>query len=174
LLAFFILIYWRVANICQLFQIISSYFIFRIKSTATIGKTMSPRQIILVENDINLGQSIALILQRAGYLVAATDRVDKAMELLSNRIYHLLISDVNIPETRAILLPKVSKIYPHLPIVILTDQSIAEVERERKLSGAHYLIKPVAPEYLLDSVGSIIGNRNNNNHLNNGLPLGHQ
>jgi DNA-binding NtrC family response regulator len=135
---------------------------------------MSPKQIILVENDINLRQSIALILKRAGYLVAATDRVDKAMEWLSNRIYHMLISDVNIPETRAILLPGISKNYPHLPVVILTDQSTAEVDGERKLSGAYYLIKPVAPEYLLDSVKSILGNGSNNNHLNNGIPFGHQ
>ncbi len=36
---------------------------------------MSPKLIILVEDDSNLRQSIALILQRAGYLVTTTESV---------------------------------------------------------------------------------------------------
>ncbi len=127
---------------------------------------MSPKLIILVENDLNLRQSIALILQRAGFAITATDCVYKALELLGNGDYNMIISDINIPETRDILLPKVPRIYPHLPIVILTDQSIAEVEGESKLSGAHYLVKPVAPERLIDSVGSILGKTNDSNHAN--------
>ncbi len=128
---------------------------------------MSPKLIILVENDINLRQSIALILQRAGYLVTSTDCVDKALELLRRGDCHLLISDVNIPETNDVLLPKIPHTYPHLPIIILTDQSSAEVEGESKLSAAQYLLKPVAPERLLDSVGFILSRKNNSNHFDN-------
>ncbi len=122
---------------------------------------MSLKLIILIENDRNLRHSIALILQRAGYMVTATDCVYKAMDLLSSSHCQLLISDFNIPETRDILLPNVPRIYPQLPIVILTDQSSLEVERQSKLTRAHFLLKPVAPEQLIDSVGSIIGNSNN-------------
>ncbi len=131
---------------------------------------MSLKLIILVENDSNLRHSIALILQRAGYLVTATDCVPKAMDLISSGHCHLVISDFNVPETREILLPKVSRIYPHLPIMILTDQSSVEVERESKLSGAHFLLKPVAPESLLDWVGSLLQNSNNSDHaINHGV-----
>ena len=128
---------------------------------------MSPKLIILVENDCNLRQSIALILQRAGYLVITTDCVHEAMDQLSRSHYNLVISDFNIPETRDILLPTLPREYPNLPIVVLTDQSSAEVERERKLSSAHFLLKPVAPERLLDSVGSILINSNNPDHTVN-------
>ncbi len=131
---------------------------------------MSPLLIILVENDSNLRHSFTLILQRAGYLVTATDCVHKAMDLLSHSHYHLVISDFDIPETRDILLPTVPRVYPHLPIVILTDQSSTEVEREQILSGAHFLIKPVAPERLLDSVGSILRDSNNSDRsINHGV-----
>jgi DNA-binding NtrC family response regulator len=127
---------------------------------------MSPKFILLVENDANLRQSIVLILQRTGYMVTDTDCAKKALELLCNSNYHLLISDINMEETCSLLLPTTAVNYPHLPVVILTDQSITEDEAEDELFGAHYLLKPVAPERLLDSVRSILNKENNyHNHV---------
>jgi DNA-binding NtrC family response regulator len=123
---------------------------------------MSHKSIVLLEDDPNLRQSIALILQRAGYFVSPTDCVYAAMDLLKSKTYKLIIADNNIPETRMVLIPKVLGLYPCLSIVLLTDQSAAELEKEDRLLSAHYLIKPIAPERLLDSVMTIIGT---NNHL---------
>jgi DNA-binding NtrC family response regulator len=135
---------------------------------------MSPKLIVLVEDDMNLRQSIALILQRAGYLVTATDCVYKAMDIIHSGKYNLIISDINIPETRNVLLPEVLGIYPYLSIVILTDQSTSEVEKEDQLLSAHYLVKPIAPERLLDCIGTILGKKSNSNHENlNNLPIRH-
>lgn len=124
---------------------------------------MSPKLIILVENDINLRQSIALILQRAGYLVTATDCVFKAMNIIQSSNFHMIIADINIPETQEVLFPKVLGMYPELSLVILTDQSSSEIEKEGKLLIAHYLSKPIAPERLLDCVGTIMGKYVNSN-----------
>lgn len=133
---------------------------------------MSTELIILVEDDANLRQSISLILQRAGYLVTATDCVYKAMDIIQSGKYHLIISDSNLPETRNVLLPKVPGFYPYLSIVILTDQSISEIEKENKRLSAHYLVKPIAPEHLLDCVGTILGKKNNSNRtVSNHLPV---
>ena len=122
---------------------------------------MNPKLIILVENDLNLRQSIALILLRAGYFVTSTDCGFKAMNIIQAGNFHLLIADINNPDTREILMPKVHVMYPDLSIVILTDQASSEIEKEGKLLSAHYLIKPIAPERLLDCVGTIMGNQNN-------------
>ena len=125
---------------------------------------MSHKLIILIEDDLNLRQSITLVLQSAGYLVTATDCVYKALDFIQSRKYNLIISDINIPETRRVLLPKVLGIYPYLSIVILTDQSTSEVEKEDKLLSAHYLIKPIPPERLLDCVGMLMGKKSNSKH----------
>jgi DNA-binding NtrC family response regulator len=127
---------------------------------------MSTGLIILVEEDANLRQSITLILQRAGYLVTATNCVHKAMDIIHSGRYQLIISDLNQPDTKNVLLPKVLCIYPYLSIVILTDQSISELEKEDKLLSAQYLVKPVAPERLLDCVGAILGKKSISNHNN--------
>jgi DNA-binding NtrC family response regulator len=122
---------------------------------------MNPKWIILVEDDLNLRQSMALILQRAGYFVTSTDCVTSAMHIIQSGNYHLIIADINIAETRTLLLPRCLGLYPQLSIVILTDQSSAEIENEDKLMSAHYLIKPIAPERLLDCVVTIMGKNGN-------------
>lgn len=142
---------------------------------------MCPKLIILVEDDVNLRQSIALILQRAGYLVTATDCVYEAMDLLRSETYQLVISDNNIPETKKILIPKIVTTYQNLSLVILTDQSIPASEKESRFLRIHYLVKPLAPEGLIDRVGMILGKvsdshlngsslpDNNNNNLQQGI-----
>ena len=52
---------------------------------------MNPKLIVLVEDDPNLRQSIALILQRAGYFVTATDCVYKAMDIIQSGNYQLAL-----------------------------------------------------------------------------------
>jgi DNA-binding NtrC family response regulator len=130
---------------------------------------MSPKLIVLVEDDVNLRQSIALILQRAGYLVTATDCATRAINILQSGTYHMLITDLNMPDARNILIPKILGTHPFLAIVILTDQSLAEIDKEYKLRSAHYVIKPVAPERLLDYVDTILSGKGKSNHnqLNN-------
>jgi DNA-binding response OmpR family regulator len=125
---------------------------------------MSLKSIVLVEDDINLRQSIALILQRAGYFVTATDCVSKAIDIIKSGIYHLVIADVNMPRVQNELLPKILGEYSRLSIVILTDQSSSEIEKEDKLLSAHYLIKPIAPERLLDCLGTILGRNGTSRH----------
>ena len=122
---------------------------------------MSLKSILLVENDVNLRQSIGLVLQRAGYLVTATDCLERVLEILNSRHYQLVIVDSNITEGRTSLLPKLRSASPDLPVIVLTDQSSLEVESEKRLSRAHYLLKPIAPERLLEAVSS---NVKSNNH----------
>jgi DNA-binding NtrC family response regulator len=133
---------------------------------------MSPKLIVLVEDDVNLRQSIALILQRAGYLVTATDCATKAINFIQSGNYHMLITDINMPDTRNILIPKILGTHPFLSIVILTDQSLAEINKETKLLSAHYIVKPIAPERLLDYVDTILsgkGKSTHNHHNNNSI-----
>ena len=48
---------------------------------------MSTQLIILVEDDLNLRQSSALILQRDGYLITTTDCVYKALDIIKSGNY---------------------------------------------------------------------------------------
>ena len=111
---------------------------------------------MLIEDDINLCQSIKLILQRAGYLVTETSCAYKAMDLIQSRKYNLVITDINIPDITNIFLPRVLGILPYVSIVILTDHVMNESEVEGRILSGHYLEKPIAPERLLDCVNTIL------------------
>jgi DNA-binding NtrC family response regulator len=119
-------------------------------------ETMTLKFILLVEEDHNLRQSIALILQRAGYLVTATGIVRDAQEQIKSRKYHLVILDTLMPETYQCLLPKVLVSYPYLSVLILTNKLQSETESEEHLLSAQYLQKPIDPERLLDCVSRMI------------------
>ena len=117
---------------------------------------MNTEFIILVEYDPNLRQSIAMILHRAGYRVASTDCLSRAEDFLSKRTYSLIIADINKPRFSNSELHEVLDHYPYLPALILTDQSPHEVEALKYQKSTNYLIKPIEPEALLDSVADII------------------
>lgn len=112
--------------------------------------------IILFENDLNLRQSIALILQRVGYLVTPTDCVEDAIDLINSRHYHLIISDDNIPEVRTLLLPQIQALRPSMSTIILTDRPTPEINELDHQTNIHYLEKLVAPEQLLDCIASVL------------------
>lgn len=121
---------------------------------------MSSKLILLVEDDNNLRQSFALILKRAGYSVTATECAYKAISMIQAGNYNLVISDMNMPATRDVLIPEMLATYPQLSLVLLTDHSTIEVEKEGKLTCTHFLIKPIAPERLLDFVQTIFSVEN--------------
>ena len=117
---------------------------------------MSGKNIIIYKNDINLRQSFALILKRAGYKIVTTDNVNKAVELIKSKQYQLVISDTDVPDTRSILLPKIQDLKEPILAVIFTDKAISIINQERQSTNIHYLEKPVAPERLLEFVDGVL------------------
>lgn len=115
--------------------------------------------ILLVEDDINLRISFTLILQRAGYTVTPTDCADKVTDLIRYGRYQLVIADLNTPETKETVIPIVLGSYPYLSLVMLTDQPSVEGAESDRLLSAYYLVKPVAPERLLECIMTVIGKR---------------
>src|SRR4030042_1176563 len=122
---------------------------------------MFSKLIILIEDDINLRFTIALILRRAGYIVTDIACVHKAIEILQSSKYNLVISDINVAETINVLIPEIISTYPSLPMVLLTDESFPKPLEDKKLLSVHYLVKTFDPECLLESVGSILGEKRN-------------
>lgn len=116
----------------------------------------SMRSIILVEDDTNLRQSISLILQRAGYFVTPTDNVYSAIDFVGYGGYQLIIADSNMPGTQRVLLPNIHSNHPYVSVMVLTDNPASASENKDKYLSAHYLVKPVAPERLLDCVEMVL------------------
>jgi len=115
---------------------------------------MKRESILLVEDDQNLRQSMLLLINHAGYYVTATDCPSDVMGIIQSGRYRLVIIDLNMPQARSDLLPKIRETHPFISLVLLADNS--PTLHESGVSSAHYLIKPVAPELLLEYIETIM------------------
>lgn len=112
--------------------------------------------ILVVNDDNNLGQSVTLILQRAGYTVGSSSTIEDAIKCVQSGLYHMAILDNNMPGITHVLLPKIHRISPNFLLLILSDPSLFDEETKDLPLSTHYMVKPVNPERLLDYVNSVL------------------
>lgn len=114
--------------------------------------------ILIIDDELNLRRSLALILQRAGYSVTTAGNGYEARQYLKAGAFDLVFLDLKMPGVDgAQLLPEIRRLYPAMPVVILTahatlDTAIAAV----RLGARDYLLKPVAPDRILARVEQIL------------------
>ena len=114
--------------------------------------------ILIIDDEPNLRRSLGLILQRAGYVITTASNASEAMHVLQAGAYDLAFLDIKLPDQNGLeLLPRIRKLYPEMPILILTahatlDTAIGAV----RLGARDYLLKPIDPESILNRVEAIL------------------
>jgi DNA-binding response OmpR family regulator len=131
--------------------------IFKLGFFPLSGAFILVKSILIVDEDRNLGHSEALILRQAGYEVVTAISAHEALAYLRNCQFDLTILDLMTPDSGSILLPKLLGLYAKQAILVLTDQASRDTPLETTHLGAHSrLVKPVAPETLLERVRTIL------------------
>jgi DNA-binding NtrC family response regulator len=116
-----------------------------------------PKAVLIVDNDQNLRQSLALILQRASYWVTTVGSACEALEHLEVGHYNIIILDSMMTDNRLTLLPTVQRLYPNIPILVFTARWSPETAVEIEQLGVRaHLVKPVNPKSLLECVNAIL------------------
>jgi DNA-binding response OmpR family regulator len=119
---------------------------------------MCPRTAILViDDDTTLRETLALILDQAGYMVSAAESANDALLSLQAQAYALVFLDIRLPDRDGfILLPEIRRLYPDLPVLILTAHIASEAEQEVwEKNASAYLMKPVDPLNILEHVRAL-------------------
>ena len=120
-----------------------------------MGKT-----ILVVDDSASLRQVVNLTLQSAGYeVVEACDGRD-ALAKLDGKKFHLIISDVNMPNMDGISLLKEVKKHPSYkftPIIMLTTEAGENKKQEGQAAGAKaWVVKPFQPQQMLAAVSKLV------------------
>jgi DNA-binding NtrC family response regulator len=119
--------------------------------------TFSPKNVLIVDSDLNLRLSLAMVLKRAGYLVTTVGQACEALDRLETGNYSLVILDIMIMDNKFTLLPTILHMYPSTAVMVFTAQwspeTAAEIER---MGVSAHLEKPVTPDALLACVESIL------------------
>ncbi len=112
------------------------------------------KNILLVDDELNLAFTLAQIIKRAGYEVCQANTAVQATKWLDSKAFNLVILDLGLPDIDGLtLLPTIHFRFPQLPVFILTAFVTAGAKKEAFEKGAcHYLLKPIDPAELLSNI----------------------
>ena len=121
---------------------------------------MQQFQILIVEDEQSLAQTIALNLQLENYKTMLAVSGNKALEMfrLNANAINLVLLDVMLPEINGFdLCKQFKKIDPSIPIIFLTAKNqISDKIEGLKLGADDYITKPFDLEELLLRVSNLI------------------
>ncbi len=114
--------------------------------------------ILIIDDEPKLSRSLAMLLQRAGYMVTTAVDAASGLKLLEAGAYDLVYLDIRLPDQSGIqLLPQIHGLYPEMPVVILTAHATLETAIGAVRAGARdYLLKPINPEDILARTKKIL------------------
>jgi len=107
--------------------------------------------ILIVDDDRLVALSMEDLLKKAGYDTYMTNSAEEAFELLSDRKFDLVISDLVMKEMHGLgLLARVKEVSSNTPVIVVTGfASVKSAIEALRLGAVDYLIKPCEDEELL-------------------------
>lgn len=117
-------------------------------------------QVLVVEDDNNLREALCDTLQLADYEVFLASSGEEALKQLARHSeVRMIVSDVNMGGMSGHdLLREVKATYPHIPMMLITAYaSISESVEAMKQGAIDYLVKPFAPQILIETVARHVG-----------------
>lgn len=118
------------------------------------------KKILIVDDSVSLRQVVNMSLKSAGYeTVEACDGKD-ALSKLNGEKFHLIISDVNMPNMDGITFVKELKklpAYKFTPVIMLTTETQDNIKQQGQAAGAKaWVVKPFKPEQMLAAVSKLV------------------
>ena len=119
---------------------------------------MSQVSVLVVEDDVTLGEALRDTLELEGYEVQVAADGEAALKLLQQHPFGMVLSDVQMrPMGGHQLLRMIKSRYPRLPVLLMTAYGSVDKAVTAMRDGAvDYLIKPFDSEVLLEKVRQTI------------------
>jgi len=113
--------------------------------------------ILLVEDDVSLGQTLKERLEKAGYEVHWATSCEGATQLLDSSKHSLAILDITLPDGSGFDLAKIIKQKTVMPFIFMTAMNTAEYRLEGyELGAEEYIPKPFHLKELLLRVKHVL------------------
>jgi two-component system response regulator PilR (NtrC family) len=117
-------------------------------------------KILVVDDERSMRELLELVLKREGYVVHKAENGTRALELVRQNVYDLIISDVKMPDINGIeLLSRVREISPETMVIMITAFATVDTARRAFKLGAEDLVIKDAGfdvEELKVSVGKVL------------------
>lgn len=120
-------------------------------------ETTMRKHILIVDDDEDLSFIIGEMLESYGYEVSRAENASKAFDMLSENKYHLVLLDINLPETTGFEICKELRKVSSVPVIFASART-SETDRITgfDIGGDDYLPKPYSMQELLARVNALI------------------
>lgn len=151
-----------ILNVYDVFDRLQSGSIFSKDLELSAGSSKRPLEILVVDDSLTVRTVQKSVLEEAGYRVQTCGSAEEALELAREKVYDLVVTDVQMGEMDGFELTRILRQDPHyadVPIVIVTSLAKPE-DRQRGLEvGAQaYIVKSnYDQKVLLETIRSLIG-----------------
>ena len=118
------------------------------------------KTILVVDDSSSLRTAVRIALSGAGFDVVEAEDGKQALSKLDGRQYHLVISDVNMPNLDGFGFVSAMKqlpAYKYTPVIMLTTEAGDDKKEKGKAAGAKaWVVKPFLPPQLLSVVSKLV------------------
>ena len=133
---------------------------------------MDTHQILVVEDEPNVGEVVGLYLRRVGYDVVTVKDGRDALEILDKDFPQLIILDLMLPNVDGWEILNWVRARSNVPIIVLTAR---REERDRiaglEMGADDYITKPFSPQELVSRVRAVLRRGRTDTPANQLLPL---
>lgn len=115
------------------------------------------KQILIIDDDEDLSFIISDMLEDYGYQVTCAKTSEQAFELLTENAYHLILLDINLPDSTGFEICKELRRVSTVPVIFASART-SETDRITgfDIGGDDYLPKPYSMKELLSRVNALI------------------
>src|SRR5262245_51972009 len=109
---------------------------------------MAIEKILIVDDESLVRTFLAETLQRRGLDVTTAENGQKALKILKDTVFDMVITDMKMPDITGIdVLTKVKELSPSTIVLIITAYgSIENAVEAMRLGAFNYLMKPFSPD----------------------------
>lgn len=116
--------------------------------------------ILVLEDDMELNQTITYVLEKEGYHVFSAYSCKEAENFAENNSFHLAILDVNLPDGDGFRFCKWLKAKKRVPVLFVSARDLEEdVLNGYELGADDYVTKPFSMKILLKKVYVILSRK---------------
>lgn len=133
---------------------------------------MGEAKILVVEDEVSIGEVVELYLRRAGYQVTVVRDGRAALETLAEDMPDLVVLDLMLPEVDGYEITRWLRDRGDTPIIMLT----ARREEADRIAGLEmgaddYVVKPFSPQELVSRVRAVLRRTNQAASITHEPPL---
>ncbi|OFZ80209.1 MAG: hypothetical protein A2583_11410 [Bdellovibrionales bacterium RIFOXYD1_FULL_53_11] len=114
---------------------------------------MTQARILVVDDDLNMRETLAMMLEMAGFNAAKAEDGLAARELMQSGDFDLVISDIKMPRMNGIELFTWNKQNKNIPTILITGfADIIETKEAFEMGVLEFLAKPFDNEEIMSAV----------------------